>query len=56
MEDIQNDIKDSSFSESLDLFNTLKSQVSPDLQEVFQDVEISRYLNENDMREFSIEY
>ncbi len=56
MEDIQNDIKGSSFSENLDIFNTLKSQVSPDLQEVFQGIEISRYLNENDMREFSIEY
>ena len=56
MDAIQNDIKGSSFSEDLAIFNTLKSQVDPEWEAVFQNISIDRYLNENDMREFSIAY
>ena len=56
IEDIQEDIKNSSFSEDLPSFQTLRSQVPVEWVEVFRPIQVALYLNENDMREFSIEY
>ncbi len=53
--DIQNDLRESAFSEELPHFKTLKMRVPPELYGDWKDVRIKIYLNEQEMREFIVE-
>jgi hypothetical protein len=53
--DIQNDLRESDFTEELPYFKALKTQVPPELYGDWKDVRIRIYLNEQGMREFIVE-
>ena len=55
MEDIQEQLRDSQFSEEMEFFQNLKKQVPQYWDLVFQNIKIETYLNQNDMREFKVE-
>jgi hypothetical protein len=55
IDEIQEELRDSKFSEELDFFQTLKKKVPPYWSSIFQNIKIQVYLNKNDMREFKVE-
>ena len=55
MERIQEEIKNSSFSEELGIFRDLKGQVPQSWYEAWQRIKVERYLNEAEMKEYRIE-
>lgn len=55
METIQEELRDSSFSEDLPIFRQIKEKVSPDLENYWRDLSIKRYLNDRDMKEYQVE-
>ncbi len=55
MDQIQEEIKNSSFSEDLGVYRELKGKVPPDWYQPWERVRVERYLNESDMKEFRIE-
>ncbi len=55
MEDIQEQLRDSQFSEEMEFFQNLKKDVPRYWDLVFKDIKIETYLNQNDMREFKVE-
>lgn len=55
MERIQEEIKNSSFSEELGIYRDLKGQVPQSWYEAWQRIKVERYLNEAEMKEYRIE-
>jgi hypothetical protein len=55
IEDIQEALKEHSFSEDLPAFVRLKGQVDESWYERWKDLRVRAYLNESDMKEFAIE-
>ena len=54
MEMIQDDLRDTDFSEELEAFQTLKRRLPEFWAGVWKDFKISPYLNDRDMKEFVI--
>jgi len=52
---IQAEMKNSSFSEQLDIYRELKGRIPASWYEAWQGVRVDVYLNDSDMREFRIE-
>jgi len=55
MDRIQAEIKSSSFSEDLEIYQSLKGQVPVSWYEAWQRVKVERYLNQAEMKEYRIE-
>jgi len=55
-ERIQEILSHEDFSEDLDIFRQLKAQVSDRWKETWEALEVSVYLNEQDMKEFQVEF
>jgi hypothetical protein len=55
MEKIQNSLKDGEFSEKMPLFAELRAKVPASWKEIFHGYAAKAYLNERDMKEFSLE-
>jgi len=55
MEEIQEQMKNTSFSEELPVFRKLKANVPPAWYEAWSSFRVEAYLNQADMREFKIE-
>ncbi len=55
MENIQNSLKDSEFSDKMPLFAELRNRVPTTWRDIFQGYATKPYLNDRDMKEFSLE-
>jgi hypothetical protein len=55
MEEIQEEMKNASFSEELAIFRRLKAAVPPAWYEAWANLRVEAYLNQADMREFKVE-
>lgn len=55
MERIQEEIKNSSFSEELEIYRDLKGRIPQGWYEAWQRIKVERYLNEAEMKEYRIE-
>ncbi|HET7838274.1 MAG TPA: hypothetical protein VFL04_00845, partial [Rectinemataceae bacterium] len=56
MERIQNSLRSSPFSETMPEYAELRSRVPPNWREVLRGVSTRAYLNDRDMKEFSLEF
>ena len=56
MEEIQEALKNSEFSENLECFQVLKTRVVPELEDFWNPLTVKPYLNDNDMKEFILEF
>jgi hypothetical protein len=55
MERIQAEMKNTAFTEQMQIFQELKGRIPPDWYEAWAPVRVEGYLNESEMREFRIE-
>jgi len=56
MEEIQEALKSSEFSENLECFQVLKTRVAPELEDFWNSLSVKPYLNTNDMKEYALEF
>jgi hypothetical protein len=54
MEEIQEALREESFSTDLDTFRKLREQLPENLRDLWKDVQIRAYLNEEDMKEYEV--
>jgi hypothetical protein len=55
IENIQNALHDTEFSESMEEFKELKHRIPPEWNDKLDSISLKRYLNERDMKEYQIE-
>jgi hypothetical protein len=56
LDEIQETLKDQEFSEELPIFVRIKQQVSEKWNEVWKPLQVKAYLNDRDMKEFSVDF
>ena len=55
MQNIENALRNTEFSEDLEIFQTIKKRIPEYWREVFRELKITVYLNDRDMKEFLVE-
>ena len=55
MKRIEQSMRDTSFSEDIETYKELKKQVPANWLEIWNNLKIDVYLNQQDMKEFSVE-
>jgi hypothetical protein len=56
MDHIQESLKDTDFSEQVEIFRKLKPRVPEFWNSIWKDLQIKPYLNSRDMKEFVVEF